>query len=71
MKRYSIVIEPAGTGVSAYSPDAPQCVATGRTADEVRELFRAALEFHFEGLREEGLPLPTASTVVDYVDVAA
>jgi predicted RNase H-like HicB family nuclease len=58
MSRYLIVIEPTGTGFSAYSPDLPGCVSRGQTREEVERNMKEAIEFHVDGLREEGLPVP-------------
>jgi predicted RNase H-like HicB family nuclease len=69
--RYAIVIEAAGANFSAYVPDLPGCVATGSTAEEAEQEIRAAIEFHLEGLRADDLPIPPASSLVDYVEVAA
>lgn len=67
--RYAIVIENAGQNYSAYVPDLPGCVATGRTREEVEREIHEAIEFHIEGLREDGLPLPQPSSAVSYVEV--
>ncbi|HEY1329815.1 MAG TPA: type II toxin-antitoxin system HicB family antitoxin [Casimicrobiaceae bacterium] len=69
--RYAIVIENAGSNYSAYVPDLPGCVATGATRDEVEREIRDAIEFHIEGLREDGLPIPEPSSAVSYVEVPA
>lgn len=69
--RYAIVIEAAGSNYSAYVPDLPGCVATGSTVEEAEEQIREAIEFHLEGLRADNLPIPLASSRVDYVEVAA
>jgi len=69
--RYAIVIERAEANYSAYVPDLPGCVATGNTVAEVEAEIREAITFHVEGLREDGLPVPAASSQVEYVDVAA
>lgn len=53
--KYLIVIEPTGTGFSAFSPDLPGCVATGSNRAEVEQQMLAAMEFHAEGLRAEGI----------------
>ncbi|HKH45516.1 MAG TPA: type II toxin-antitoxin system HicB family antitoxin, partial [Thermoanaerobaculia bacterium] len=45
--------------------------ATGATVEEVQREIREAIEFHLEGLREDGLPIPPPSSAVSYVDVAA
>lgn len=69
--RYAIVIEEAANNYSAYVPDLPGCVATGATVEEVETQIRAAIAFHLEGLREDGLPVPHPSSRVEYVEVAA
>lgn len=69
--RYAIVIEKAEGNYSAYVPDLPGCIATGSTVDETEQALREAIEFHLEGLREDGLPLPEPTSKVDYVDTAA
>jgi len=69
--RYAIVIEKAESNFSAYVPDLPGCIATGESVAEVEREIREAIAFHVEGLREDGLPVPAAASVVNYVDVAA
>jgi predicted RNase H-like HicB family nuclease len=69
--RYAIVIEKAEGNFSAYVPDLPGCVATGATIEETETQIREAIEFHLNGLREDGLTIPQPSSRVDYVDVAA
>ena len=69
--RYAVVIEKAEGNYSAYAPDLPGCVATGATVPEVEAEIREAIEFHLEGMREDGLPIPAASSQVEYVEVAA
>ena len=69
--RYAIVIENSGPNYSAYVPDLPGCVATGATIEETERAIREAIEFHLEGLREDGTPVPEPSSRVDYVEVAA
>ena len=70
MTRYAIVIEKANGNCSAYVPDLPGCVATGDTEAQVESLIREAIEFHVSGLCEDGLPVPSPSSTVEYVDVA-
>jgi len=69
--RYAIVIETAEGNFSAYVPDLPGCIATGDTVAETERSIREAIEFHLDGLREDDLPIPPASSRVDYVEVAA
>ncbi len=70
MHRYLIVIENAGSNYSAYSPDLPGCVTTGATPEEVKKNMSEAIEFHLEGLIEDGLPVPEPSSVAEYVEVS-
>ena len=69
--RYAIVIEKGEGNYGAYVPDLPGCVATGDTIEEVEREIQEAIEFHLEGMREDGLPIPEPSSKVNYVDVAA
>ncbi len=68
--KYLVVIEPTGTGFSAYSPDLPGCVSTGETRNDVEANMREAIEFHLDGLREEGEPIPPPTTAAAFVEVA-
>jgi predicted RNase H-like HicB family nuclease len=54
VKKYLIVVEKINTGYSVYSPDVPGCGSTGKTKEEVEENIQEALDFHLEGLRQEG-----------------
>jgi len=58
MSRYLIIIEPTPTGYSAYSPDLPGCISTGETREEVERNMKEAIEFHLDGLREDGTEIP-------------
>lgn len=69
--RYAVVMESAGSNVSAYVPDLPGCIATGATMAEAAIAIRDAIAFHLDGMREDGLPIPPPSSKVDYVEVAA
>lgn len=69
--RYLVVIEPAETGYGAHVPDLPGCIAAAETRVEVLELIREAIEFHIEGLRESGEPVPSPSSISEFVDVNA
>ena len=69
--RYAIVIERAEGNYSAYVPDLPGCVATGATVEEAEAQIREAIEFHLDGLRQDGSPIPQPASRVEYVDVAA
>ena len=69
--RYAIVIEKSESNYSAYVPDLPGCVATGATVEETERELQEAIEFHIEGMRADGLPIPEPSSKVDYLEVAA
>ncbi len=58
MTPYTIIIERAAQNYSAYSPDVEGCGTTGASVEEVLEMMKEALEFHFEGLAESGLEIP-------------
>ena len=66
--RYAMVIEKAEGNYSAYVPDLPGCVATGATVEAVEREMRAAIRFHIDGLRSDGLPVPEPSSVIEYVE---
>lgn len=68
--RYAMIIEAGEQNYSAYLPDLPGCVATGRTLEEVRQRMREAIELHLAGMREDGLPIPQPTTLADYVEAA-
>ena len=69
--RYAIVIEKAEGNYSAYVPDLPGCVATGGDIYEVEAQIREAVEFHLDGLREDGMAIPPPSSQVEYIEIAA
>jgi predicted RNase H-like HicB family nuclease len=66
--RYAVVIEKASGNYSAYVPDLPGCVATGATVAEAESEIRAAIRFHIDGLKEDGQPVPQATSIADYVE---
>lgn len=69
--RYMVVIERGETSWGAHVPDLPGCVAVGETREEVLQLIRGAIEFHIDGLKEDGLPVPTPSSEGEFVEVGA
>ena len=68
--RYTIVIEKGPSSFGAYVPDLPGCVAAAETEKEVRQLIREAIEFHLEGMREDGIAAPEPLSTADSVEVA-
>jgi predicted RNase H-like HicB family nuclease len=71
MKTYAVVIEKTGTGFGAYVPDLPGCVSTGHTLEETEANIREAIEFHLDGMREDGDPIPEPTTVTLSVEIPA
>jgi len=69
MMKYAVIIEAGERNYSAYVPDLPGCIATGRTLEEVKQVMREAIAFHIEGLREDGLPVPEPTTLAEYVEL--
>ena len=69
--RYAIVIEKADGNYSACVPEVLGCVTSGATVSELRSEIREAIAVHLEGLRDDGLPVPAASSQVEYIDLAA
>jgi len=68
--RYAMIIEPGERNYSAYLPDLPGCVATGKTIEELRQRMSEAIELHLDGMREDGLPIPEPTSLADYVEAA-
>jgi len=71
MFKYTIVIEKANDNYSAYCPDLPGCIATGATVEETTEKMKAAIGFHIEGLKAEGLDIPPPATTATLVEVTS
>jgi predicted RNase H-like HicB family nuclease len=69
MHRFLIIIEQGSRNYSAYAPDLPGCIATGKTLDEVKENMREAIAMHIQGMVEDQEPIPTSQIMVDYLDV--
>jgi len=53
------------------APDLPGCITLGDTVEDTEREMREAIAFHLDGLREDGLPLPTPKTISATVPVAA
>ena len=71
MKEYLVIYEEGENNWSAYAPDVPGCVAAATTREETEALFREALEFHFEGLKLAGEPIPEPTLHAGHVSIAA
>ena len=71
MYRFLIVIEKANGNYSAYCPDLPGCVATGKTREETERNMHEAVEMHVQGLLEDKLSIPDSVSFAEYIEVTA
>lgn len=69
MSKYAVILEKSRTGYSAYVPDLPGCVAADATLEGTEKLIREAIDFHIEGMREDGDSIPVPTTFVEMVEV--
>jgi predicted RNase H-like HicB family nuclease len=68
--RYAMIIEQGERNYSAYLPDLPGCIATGKTIEELKQRMSEAIELHLRGMREDGLPIPEPTSLAEYVEAA-
>ena len=69
--QYLVVIEEGASGFGAYVPDLPGCIAAADSRDEVLALIQEAIEFHIEGLKDHGDPVPHPTSTAQVVEVGA
>ena len=69
--QYLVVIEQGPASFGAYVPDLPGCVAVGETRAEVAKLIHEAIEFHVEGMKQDGLAIPAPHSTGELVEVNA
>lgn len=67
--QFTVIIEKGDTSWGAYVPDLPGCIAAGETREEVLALIREAIEFHIEGLREQGETVPEPHSFGELVEI--
>lgn len=70
MKQYTVIYESGKRNWSAYVPDLPGCIATGKTRQTVEQQIREAIEFHIKGLTARGEPVPEPSIEAGSVSVS-
>lgn len=68
--QYAIVIEKGKTSYGAYVPDLPGCVAVAETLEEVRTLIQEAIDFHLEGLKQDGFSVPQPVSICEYIEAS-
>ena len=66
---YLVVVEKGPSSYGAYVPDLPGCVAAADSKDEVLALIKEAIEFHLEGLKEDGEPIPSPASTSEVIEV--
>jgi predicted RNase H-like HicB family nuclease len=69
MKRYAVVVERGASNMSAFVPDLPGCITTGKTLEEIAHNIREAIELHLEGMAEDGEAIPEPSTLALEIEV--
>ncbi|MDD5189590.1 MAG: type II toxin-antitoxin system HicB family antitoxin [Dehalococcoidales bacterium] len=70
MKKYLIVFEKTNDNYSAYLPDIPGCIATGKTRNEVEKNIKEAIVFHLQGMKQDGCVLPEPSSYTELIEVS-
>lgn len=71
MYRFLVIIEKSESNYSAYSPDLPGCVATGKTREDAETNMYEAIRFHLDGLREDNLAIPVNTSFAEIMAIAA
>jgi len=66
---HTVIYEQGPASWGAYVPDLPGVISVGDSRDEVEQLIQEAIEFHVEGLREEGITIPAPSSFAGVVEV--
>lgn len=61
MKEYVVIFEWAGSNYSAYAPDLPGCISTGKTIEETEMNIREAIELYIDTLKDDNQPIPPPS----------
>ncbi len=69
MERFLIIVEKANGNYSAYCPDLPGCVATGKTREEVLKRMEQAIKLHLEGMKEDNIPVPQVRSFAEYISL--
>ena len=69
MYRFLIIIERGSRNYSAYAPDLPGCITTGKTLEDVKGNMREAIAMHVQGMVEDQEPIPTPQTTAEYLDI--
>jgi predicted RNase H-like HicB family nuclease len=66
---YTVIYEKGPSSWGAYVPDLPGVISVGDSREEAERLIEEAIEFHLDGLRDEGLPIPPPSSFAGLVTI--
>ncbi|MFQ5693266.1 MAG: type II toxin-antitoxin system HicB family antitoxin [Nitrospinota bacterium] len=69
MRYYALIRKEPDSDYGVEFPDFPGCITVGKDLDEAARLAEEALNFHIDGLLEDGEPLPDPSPLGD-IEVA-
>ena len=69
--QYTVIVEKGDSSWGAYVPDLPGYIAAGETREETLQLIREAIEFHIEGLRQQGDSVPEPHSFSELVEIDA
>jgi len=69
MHRFLVITEPGTRNYSAYAPDLPGCIATNKTLEDVKSNMREAINMHLQGTMEDNDPIPSSSSLAEYMDI--
>lgn len=69
--KYVVILEEGSKSWGAYVPDLPGCVAAGETREEALHMIREAIEFHLEGMKEDGEPIPEPHSHSEVIQINA
>ncbi len=68
--RVLVVLEKTNRNYSAYTPDIPGCIATGKTIEATLDNMREALRTHLHAMAEDGDPMPEIATIdAQFLDI--
>ena len=71
MIRYMVIIEHGPRSWGAHVPDLPGCIAVGESREQALVRIREAIEFHIDGLKRQGLPVPAPTSEGEWVAIEA
>jgi len=66
MGTYLVVIGKTATGYGAHCSDVLGCASVGSTVEEILSNMKKALDFHFDGMAEDGDPIPEPGGAASY-----